>query len=91
MVVTLAGLHKAGFDYNNIKANFYPDPRVRDAVSLRLFGSDHAKNKVFSHVFTPEGLVDEGKSWKAFEDHLRQRTISERQFQEACDAMTKAF
>jgi len=91
MAVTLAGLHKQGFDYNNIKANFYPDPRVRDAVSLRLYGSNHAKNKVFSHVFTPEGLLDEEASWKAFENHLNQKTVAEAQFREACDFMMRAF
>ena len=91
VAVTLSGLHKKGFDYNKIKANFYPDPRVRDAVSLRLFGSDHARNRVFSRVFTPEGLLDEAASWTAFENHLSHKTIGQEQFQKACDFMTNAF
>src|SRR6202522_3755787 len=41
MAKALLGLHKQGFDHNKIKANFYPDPRARDVVSLRLFGSLH--------------------------------------------------
>lgn len=76
MARTLFQLHKAGLNPNRIKANFYPDPRSRDIVSLRLFGSDHSKNKVFSHVLGGETLLDEASSWKAFEDHLEKKTIS---------------
>jgi len=43
---------------------------------LRLFGSEHSKNKVFSHVLAGETLLDEASSWKAFEEHLGKRTIS---------------
>jgi hypothetical protein len=42
---------------------------------LRLFGSDHIKNKVFSRVLQGEELLDEKSSWDAFENHLREKTI----------------
>ena len=91
VAMTLAGIRKQGLDYNNIKANFYPDPRIRNTVSLRLFGSDHARNKVFSYILTPDGLLDEPASWTAFRNHLTQKTISQSQFRQACDTMTAAF
>ena len=74
-VEVAAGIHFAGLDRHKVKFNFYPDPRTQDTVSLRLFGSDHAKNKRFSRVLTPGGLLDEAASWKYFEDYRRNRTI----------------
>lgn len=65
-----------GYDHRTIKFSFYPDIQVNDVVSLRLFGSEHAKNKVFSHVFTPAGPLDEADSWKYFEHFLRNKTTS---------------
>ena len=91
MAVTLAGLHAQGHDYNQIKANFYPEPRVRNAVSLRLFGSDHARNRIFSCVLGQDGLLDEAASWNAFEDHLGHKTIAEEDFHKACAAMMASF
>jgi len=91
VAMTLAGLHGKGYDYNHIKANFYPDPRVRNTVSLRLFGSDHARNKVFSRILGEEGLLDEEASWAAFENHLRNKTISAVQLDEACRVVMAAF
>ena len=89
--MTLAGLHQKGCDYNQIKVNFYPDPRIRSQVSLRLFGSEHARNQVFSRVYTPEGLLDEDASWDAFEDHLLHKTISEDRFQQAYEVLMSAY
>jgi hypothetical protein len=74
-VQTLAQLHRGGFDYQKIKFNVYPDKRIRGVVSLRLFGSEHAKNRVFSKVCTPAGLLDETASWTYFENYLGSRTI----------------
>jgi hypothetical protein len=71
----LAASFAEGGDHRRIKFNFYPDPRTDNAVSLRLFGSEHAKNGVFSHVLAPEGLLDEAASWAWFEDHLSKRTV----------------
>jgi hypothetical protein len=62
-------------DHRQVKFNFYPDIKVHNVVSLRLFGSDHAKNKVFSRIFTPEALLDESNSWIHFEDFVRHRAI----------------
>jgi len=91
MAKTLYGLHQKGFDHNTIKANFYPDPRTRDTVSLRLFGSDHAKNKVFSRILTPDGLLDEAASWDAFEFHLRNKTTSMEKFSAGYEKISAAF
>jgi hypothetical protein len=63
-----------GDDHRTVKFSFYPDINVIDAVSLRLFGSEHAKNKTFSHVFTQDGLLDEDDSWKSFEHFVRNKT-----------------
>ena len=65
-----------GDNHRAVKFSFYPDINVVDAVSLRLFGSEHAKNKVFSHVYTPDGLLDEDGSWKYFERFVREETTS---------------
>lgn len=89
--MTLAGLHNRGLDYNQIKANFYPDPRVRNKVSLRLFGSEHSRNKTFSRILSQETLLDEDDSWKAFESHLRTKTISAEKFNEAVNVLTEFF
>jgi hypothetical protein len=83
MAKALLGLHTQGYDHNKIKANFYPDPRARNVVSLRLFGSEHVKNKVFSRVLTREGLLDENESWAAFEEYLREKTIEVEGFEKS--------
>jgi hypothetical protein len=87
----MLGLHKKGYDHNKIKANFYPDPRSRDIVSLRLFGTEHIKNKVFSRVLTREGLLDEPSSWQAFEDHMLEKTIGVDTFSGAHAAIMASF
>jgi hypothetical protein len=86
-VKTMAALYKKGYDYNKIKFNFYPDTRVYKTVSLRLFGSEHAKNKVFSHVLTPGRLLGEEASWEYFESYMINKTISEGSFAEAYAAI----
>jgi hypothetical protein len=89
-VRTLATLHEAGHDHKKIKFNVYPDRRTRDTVSLRLFGSDHAKNRVFSRVLTPQGLLDEDGSWEYFEWHLSSQTIRAETFGRAFEATVPA-
>ena len=49
--------------------------RLPGAVSLRLFGSEHVKTRVFSHVLGPAGLLDEDASWTAFAEHFRRGAI----------------
>lgn len=85
-VGVLARLHEAGHDHRKVKFNVYPDRRTRDTVSLRLFGSEHAKNRVFSRVLGPDGLLDEAGSWEAFEEHLRTRTLASEMFDRAFEA-----
>ena len=79
-VGALAAVHAAGLDHRRVKVNVYPDRRTRDTVSLRLFGSDHAKNRVFSRVVSGDGLLDEAASWAEFERHLREKTIAPADF-----------
>ena len=80
-------LHEHGLDPLKLKFNFYPDPRIHDVVSLRLFGSEHAKNKVFSRVFTADGLLDEQASWAYFEDYLNTKTIEVDTFNQAFNSV----
>ena len=84
---TMAALHYEGLDYHKVKFNLYPDCRIQDFVSLRLFGSEHAKNKVFSRILTPETLLDEAGSWAAFEHHLRHKNIPLAKFEAACESL----
>jgi hypothetical protein len=79
-VATAAELHRRGYDHHRVKFNFYPDPRTRDVVSLRLFGTRHAKNQVFSRILTPDGLLEEGASWEYFADYLKHKTIGVARF-----------
>jgi hypothetical protein len=88
-VGAMAALHAAGSDHRKVKFNVYPDRRTRDTVSLRLFGSEHAKNGVFSSVLTSAGLLDEERSWEHFESHMRTRTIPEGVFDRAFDDLLK--
>jgi hypothetical protein len=90
-VKTLARLHEAGFNHRKVKFNLYPDQRIRGVVSLRLFGSEHAKNKVFSQVLTPGGLLDEASSWDYFAGYLKNGTVPADKFAEACTAIGKTF
>jgi len=83
----LAALHRDGLDPQKLKFNFYPHPRSVDVVSLRLFGSTHAKTHHFSQILTPAGLLDEPASWQAFEEHLLHRTIPLRTFESALEAI----
>jgi hypothetical protein len=84
---TMAALHHDGRDYRQIKINVYPDLRTRDVVSLRLFGSDHAKNNVFSRILTPGRLLDESESWAWFEHYTRNKVFPIDKFNEAHAAL----
>jgi hypothetical protein len=86
-VATAAALHGQGHDHHRIKFNFYPDPRSCAIVSLRLFGTEHAKNKVFSRVLTPHGLLDEAASWAHFADTVRAGPIAAATFDAACETL----
>ncbi len=86
-VATVAALHREGLDYHRIKFNFYPDTRISNVVSLRLFGSLHMKNQVFSRILTPDGLLDEAASWEYFADYLKNKTIAVARFNAACESL----
>lgn len=72
----LLPLLTSGYDHHAIKLSFYPDVKISDVVSLRLFGSEHAKSGVFSYVLSAQGLLDEAASWNAFEHFMRNETTS---------------
>jgi hypothetical protein len=74
--VALASVHAAGYDHRNVKVNLYPHVQLQNAVSLRLFGSNHAKTGVFSHIWTVDGLLGEGASWDCFEEFVRNPKVS---------------
>jgi len=88
MLHTAAGslltLQQRGLDTNNMKFNLYPDIRIQDRVSLRLFGSEHAKNHVFSCILDGETLLDEEASWAHFQHHIENKTVT-------LDAFDKAY
>ena len=83
MVLTMGHIQMQGHNYNKIKANFYPDPRNQNTVSLRLFGSDHSRTRAFSRIYSQDALLDEENSWISFEHYLINNTLSEGQFHQA--------
>ncbi|HEY3757916.1 MAG TPA: hypothetical protein VGL42_17300 [Opitutaceae bacterium] len=74
-VLIAAELHFMGGDRRRVKFNFYPDPRTENTVSLRLFGSNHAKNRIFSRILDLDRLLDEPESWVEFARHLEVGTV----------------
>jgi hypothetical protein len=74
--LALSSVHAAGYDHRNVKVNLYPHVALQNVVSLRLFGSNHAKTGVFSHVWTVDGLLGEGPSWDCFEEFVRNPKVS---------------
>jgi len=71
-----AELLSRGLDPQQAKFNFYPNPKINDVVSLRLFGSQHAKTGRFSSILTADGLLGEEASWAHFADYLQHRTVA---------------
>ena len=94
MLHTAAGalltLHQQGFDTNNMKFNLYPDVRIQDRVSLRLFGSEHAKNHVFSCILDGDTVLDEEASWAFFQKHLENKTVTVDAFDKAYDRVARS-
>jgi len=70
-----------------MKFNLYPDVRIQDRVSLRLFGSEHAKNHVFSRILDGETLLDEEASWAYFKHHVGNKTVVLETFHKAYDSV----
>ena len=71
--LALRSVHGAGHDHNNIKINLYPHEQLQKVVSLRLFGSAHAKTRRFSHVWSVDGLLGEEASWERFNAFVQSR------------------
>lgn len=70
-VEVAAEIHFQGGNRHRVKFNFYPDPRTDNTVSLRLFGSEHAKTKRFSSVLVGDRLLGEDESWAHFEAAMK--------------------
>lgn len=73
----------------SVRINMYPshNPEVN---SLRLFGSNHIRNKVFSYICTKDrGVLDEYDSWLYFEDYMKNKTITREQFDSAYEQIKK--
>ncbi len=85
--MTMVKIHENGYDYNKVKFNFYPDIRINNVVSLRLFGSEHAKNRTFSYIYTLNGLLNEAVSWTYFEEYMKCKTISKKKFTDAYETI----
>ncbi len=85
--LALRSVHDEGYDHDNVKINLYPHTQLRNVVSLRLFGSNHAKSGLFSHVWTVDGPLGEAASWERFEDFVRDRQASVAQFDAACEML----
>jgi hypothetical protein len=85
----LASVRSAGYDHTHIKINLYPDVRLKNVVSLRLFGSQHAKTGMFSHILGPAGLLDEEASWDHFAHFVEKRAISAATFDDACRSVAR--
>ncbi len=80
----MLAVHQTGRDHRELKVNFYPDVRISNVVSLRLFGTLHAKTRRFSHVASPDGrLLDEPASWRAFESFMERGTLRPGAFEAA--------
>jgi hypothetical protein len=77
---TMLSLSNHGYDYNRIKFNIYPNPKTINIASLRLFGSEHIKKKVFSYVHLHNRVLDETASWEYFTQYLTCQTIGKHQF-----------
>ncbi len=86
-VATAAALHQAGHDHHRVKFNFYPDPRTHHVVSLRLFGSRHARTREFSRILAAGSLLDETASWEYFADYVQHKTIGVDRFEAARAAL----
>jgi hypothetical protein len=57
-------------------------------ISLRIFGSCHMSSGLFSGILAENGLLGEETSWRAFEEHLKRKTIDEPVFQAAYKSIT---
>ena len=88
---TMTALHENDYNYQKVKFNMYPNPRNNNILSLRLFGSEHIKNKTFSYVYTKMGLLDEEKSWDFFADYLVKKTIPKDKFMQGHHKLMEYF
>lgn len=86
---TMASLHMSGHDYHAVKFNMGPNPRVIDTVSLRAFGSIHARTGMFSQVVTEGETLGEQASWACLARYVGEKEISSQQFANACRIVKK--
>jgi hypothetical protein len=84
---TMAAMHNQGYDYQMVKFNMYPNNKIVQLVSIRLFGSKHVNNEEFSSVFTVDGLLSEAESWDFFADYVKNHQISPAVFAQAAQIL----
>jgi len=87
----LLAVRENGLAQHKVKVNLYPDVRIQDMVSLRLFGTEHAKNHVFSRILDGDTLLDERASWAYFEQHVARGTVAVDTFDNAYDAVVTSI
>lgn len=80
---TLSKLHDNKLDYQVVKFTVYPNTKITNLGSLRLFGSEHVRTHAFSNVYTSSGILNEGESWRYMADFLTCRVTSVKTFDEA--------
>ena len=78
------GLKINDLNFNDICISAYPQLHEKQTHSLRLFGSEHVKNKVFSHICTDGGTLNELDSWLYFEEFIKSKTTPIDVFKKAC-------
>ena len=84
-------LKKNNVTENKVDIALYPT-NTTNTNSLRLFGSEHIKNKVFSRVCTKDrGVLNEYDSWVYFEEYMHNKTITKEQFEKAYKIITDTF
>lgn len=88
---TLAMLHYQQYDYRSVKINMSPNPKFVELLSLRAFGSKHMRTGDFSQILAKQTLLDEGASWRFFEEYMQHKTIPEEVFTKAYAILLKAI
>lgn len=70
--------------------SLYPARNSTESNSLRIFGSEHIKNKIFSYVIHPsKGILDEAESWRYFEHYMKNKTLAKEPFMAAYEKIKK--
>ncbi|MBP2659148.1 MAG: hypothetical protein H6Q69_2180 [Firmicutes bacterium] len=92
IVRTLATMENSGFDKKKVNISKYPHDNEQQNCSLRLFGSKHVKNQVFSHIFHPtQGALSEADSWAYFKEHMDNQSITPEHLTDAMEKLKGTY